>query len=353
MERRGLDAGHLAMAFGETPENLLELIVQSVPVGVILVDAGGHIVLANPAIAELFLWELNDLRGRAVEDLIPEQLRATHEAHRAHFGEHPAVRPMGRGRLLEGRRADGSTFIVEVSLSPLVLDEEFYALACVRDITARVNAEDVRRREEAWQAVLDDRIRIARDLHDTVIQELFASGLTISNVSALADEELRQALEEVVRRLDEIIHHVRQAVFRLHTLHGPQDDLGRIVKEAARVLGFEPEMKVNGDPNSLSASLRADVGVVVRESLANVARHARADWACVSIEIGEEEVVVTVADSGVGLPAERLGAGTGLRSIEERALARGGSARFDARSDGGTEVGWRVPTASGGPAQSP
>lgn len=348
MERRGLDAGHLATAFSDASPELLRLILDAVPVGVFVVGGDGRIKLANSAAADLFKWEQEELLGLTIEEMIPEDARSQHRDHRAEYARHPSVRPIGRGRLLRGRRSDGSTFIVEVSLSPLVLGEELHVLVCVRDITARVTAEEVRRREEAWKAVLDDRIRIARDLHDTVIQELFASGLTIANLSSGAEGSIEEALNDIVHRLDDIIRHVRQTVFRLHTLHGPEDDLGRIAKEATRVLGFEPELDVTGDPNHLPATLRSEVGSVVRESLANVARHARAGWARVSVEIGEEGVTVAVADDGVGLSNQHE-AGTGLRSMKERAEARGGTARFEAQPDGGTLVVWRVPIVSGYP----
>lgn len=339
------DLGRLAILDELDDRTLFRLIVESTASGIVVTDADGRIGMVNSAAAELFGWDAADLLGRPVEELVPEAHREAHRRQRSDYVERPAVRPMGEGRLLEGLRADGASFIVEVGLSPIVLDGSVHAVATVRDITDRVDAEALARREEAWRAVLQDRSRIARDLHDGVIQELFAAGLTLANVASASGDDATRTLEGVIERLDDSIRRLRSAVFQLHP-RGPRQDLRRIVEDAASVLGFEPDLVITGDPSSLDPALRADVESVMRECLSNIAHHARASSASIHVTISDGEVSVQVVDDGVGIGSERPSSGMGLRSLEERAVHRGGEARFHPSPEGGTSVLWRVPRCS-------
>ena len=96
----------------------------------------------NDHAGDLFGFELEDRLGRVVDDLLPEALRAVHRAHRTRFRAEPTVRAMGAGLELWARRSDGSEFPVEISLSPLHLDDDVFVMAAVRDVTERVAADD-------------------------------------------------------------------------------------------------------------------------------------------------------------------------------------------------------------------
>ena len=106
-----------------------------------VVAGSGEIVFVNDHAGELFGFELAELLGRVVDDLLPDALRAVHRAHRTRFSAEPTVRTMGAGLELLARRSDGSEFPVEISLSPLHLDDEVLVVAG-RDVTERVEAED-------------------------------------------------------------------------------------------------------------------------------------------------------------------------------------------------------------------
>ena len=333
--------GQLATFGGHATLELLTRVFDSVSNGILVVTAEGVITLANAAIFDLFGWSPADLVGEPIERLIPEHLLEVHREHRTGYVDNPSARPMGHGRLLHARRVDGSMFLTEVALSPTQLDGEMHVIAVVRDITARVDAEEVARHEKALQAVSDDRMRLARDLHDAVIQNLFAAGLVVANVSSTVDPQVAETLSRVVDMLDESIRHLRGAVFELHSRREREGELEKIVVEAERVLGFQPDLEIEGDLDAIPPRLREDLAAVIRESLSNIARHARATQASVAVTI-EDTLMVQISDDGVGMGSDDV-AGTGLRSITERAERRGGQARFESTPGGGTTVLWRAP----------
>ncbi len=249
-------------------------------------------------------------------------------------------------RLLEGRRFDGSTFLVEVALSPVVDGAATSVLAIVRDITDRVGAEELARRTMAATAVVDDRARIARDLHDKVIPELFASGLMLANAASSTDRATSETLHTVVEIIDDSIRRVRETVFRLQGPAGSDQDLTRIAHEAARALGFEPQLTINGHLDALSSDLYVEVAAVVKEGLSNVARHARASGVWVVVDICDDQVLVRIADDGVGI-SRGMSPGTGLASLATRASLIGGTFAVAPGPGGlGTHLTWWAPMVS-------
>ena len=141
-----------------------------------MIDGSGAIVLVNRQTEELFGYDRADLLGQSVEILLPERYREVHTAHRAHYQVEPRTRPMGAGLSLLGRKRDGTEFPIEISLSPLVVGGAHGAIAMVRDITDRLESERLLHEAAEALQLLEDRERIARDLHDLVIQRLFAAG---------------------------------------------------------------------------------------------------------------------------------------------------------------------------------
>jgi len=130
-------------------EEQFRKMVESAPEGVLMVDADGVIVLANPRVAQIFDHPVDGLRGMSVDDLVPEAMRGGHRRLREGYGELPEARPMGAGRELHGRRRDGSLVAIEVGLSPIVLQGMRFVVAFVSDITERKRAEAGIRGSEA------------------------------------------------------------------------------------------------------------------------------------------------------------------------------------------------------------
>jgi PAS domain S-box-containing protein len=149
-------------------------------------------------------FEPDGLTGRSIDDLPPERLRAVHRAHTGRYVAESRRRPMGTGLVLHGRRADGSEVPVEISLSPLLGDAGLRIVVVVRDVSERLEVEARLQRAEQDLRISEDRERIARDLHDVVIQKLFAAGMTVQGVAARSrDAEQSGRLQRVVDDLDD------------------------------------------------------------------------------------------------------------------------------------------------------
>lgn len=192
-------------------------------------------------------------------------------------------------------------------------------------------------------ALLEDRDRIARDMHDHVIQRLFATGLSLQSTSRLAEHpNVSARLDEAVDNLDAAIKDIRQTIFALHRTKPTRelrDEITGLVRESTQTLGFVPDLRIEGSLDSLSAELEADLVAVVREGLANVVRHAQAS--SVSVRITNDATIqVEVLDNGVGISP--LVVQSGLANLRERAQSHGGSLQLLARTPQGTALLWEA-----------
>ena len=206
----------------------------------------------------------------------------------------------------------------------------------------------IQRSREAEQrlALFEDRDRIARDLHDLVIQRLFAVGLGLQAVSRGVDEPVtRQRIETAVGDLDATIKDIRRSIFALGAAHDAADlqtELTRLVDRAAATLKFRPTLQLDGPVRTLVGEATAPhLLAVLGEALSNASRHARATNVHVSVTAGDVLRLV-VADDGEGFaPGVRE---SGLRSMRERAERLGGSCVVESSGEG-TTVTWTVPLA--------
>jgi signal transduction histidine kinase len=202
------------------------------------------------------------------------------------------------------------------------------------------------RRDQQRVLLLEDRARIARDLHDHVIQQLFAAGLMVQATAAHLDAERDvNALSDVVTSLDDAIKQIRISIFQLqpHAATGLRSAVLDVVSEVRPALGLDPRLDLDGPLDSLSTDgLVRDVTAVVREALTNVAKHAHATAAQLSIHATTSQLTVTVSDDGCGMPATRRR--SGLENMRRRAEDRQGSMVVAEVPDlGGTTLVWTVP----------
>ena len=199
-------------------------------------------------------------------------------------------------------------------------------------------------------ALADDRARIGRDLHDTVIQRLFATGLALQGAQVLcaADpSEAARRIEAAVDDLDLTVKHIRSVIFGLDASRrgetGIRDRVLALSQEASGPLGFGPRIAFDGPVDTLVPEhVESDLLATLREALANAARHAKARTVDVRLHATKEAVELTVRDDGVGGAAARDG-GRGLRNMHTRAERLGGSCSIGDGPDGGTVLTWRVP----------
>jgi two-component system, NarL family, sensor histidine kinase DevS len=201
-------------------------------------------------------------------------------------------------------------------------------------------------------ALAEDRARIARDLHDTVIQRLFATGLSLQGAAALVRNDPVEAgkrLESAVDDLDETVKQIRSSIFSLATAASPGPAGVRtrvldLVGDVAPSLGFEPTVVFEGAVDAATpGAIVGDLEATLREALANVARHAGARHVAVRVTVRDGELVLSVADDGAGPPPAGHPRGHGLVNMTERAARHGGTFELRAGPTGGTEAVWLVP----------
>jgi signal transduction histidine kinase len=197
-------------------------------------------------------------------------------------------------------------------------------------------------------AVLEDRDRIARDLHDLVIQRLFAVGLSVQGAArAAVKPQVAQRLERVVDDLDETIKDVRRTIYQLHAtpgVGGLRSELDEVIEHAEDALGFAPSLRTEGPLSAVPDEVGADLVAVLRESLTNAAKHAVATTVRVEVRVGSA-LEASVTDNGNGMPSN-LSRRSGLANLQARAEAHGGSLTVSPVPTGGTEVVWWVPLTS-------
>jgi signal transduction histidine kinase len=195
-------------------------------------------------------------------------------------------------------------------------------------------------------ALMEDRDRIARDLHDSVIQRLFAIGLSLQGTARMVERtEAVTRIGEAIENIDETIRELRKAIFDIELTidtDGLYSKVLDLVNELSPVLGFDPQVSVAGPVDRVATAPMSDaVLAVLREALTNVAKHAHATGVRVMLSAGDELRVV-VADDGEGL-GEVPGEGLGLNNMLQRAARFGGGMEIGRSHEEGTRLAWHVP----------
>ncbi|MFI7065271.1 GAF domain-containing protein [Kribbella sp. NPDC050124] len=200
-------------------------------------------------------------------------------------------------------------------------------------------------RDRSMIAVLEDRDRIARDLHDLVIQRLFATGLQLQGMHRMVRPDVQERISRAVDDIDATIRDLRAAIFELH--HHPDEsslraDVHALVSEYTEPLGFRPELICTGPlDTAVPTTVRPQILAAIRESLSNVVRHAQASAVVVEVTVTPDDVVARVADNGIGL--QDTDRRSGLRNLGQRAEALGGTVHLSANEPRGTILELRAP----------
>ena len=333
------------------------------PNGVVVADETGRIVFANRLAGELFGRPVSELVGAPVEALMPASARAAHEGHRRAFAADPVRRPMGSGRELVASRADGTTFPVEIALSPFESDGALLTIAVITDITERRATEEVR---DTFLGILSHELR-------TPVTSIYGGTqllLNRPNLSADAGREILSDVAAEAERLNRMIENllVLARVERGADLTTPQPILLRRMIPALVDLerslwpGADFQFEVVDTSPIVVAADADSLGQIVRNLLSNAAKYAGSAG---PIEVGVvatgSDVALVVRDHGPGIDdveAERLfelyyradatarqapGAGIGLFVSRKLAEAMGGRLTARACSDGGAEFRLTLP----------
>ena len=199
-------------------------------------------------------------------------------------------------------------------------------------------------------SLVRERDRIARDLHDTVIQNLYATGLGLQAAqrSGADPADVHARVTRAIESIDATVKEIRATIFALQDVpsgdRGARTRLLGVAEEMASLLGFPPRMRLDGPiDTAVDSELIDQLVPVLRESLTNVAKHARASSVVVRVEVLEGRVELEVVDDGVGLPDVLRPNGMGVGNIHERAELLGGEATLSSVAGGGARVLWRVP----------
>jgi signal transduction histidine kinase len=205
-----------------------------------------------------------------------------------------------------------------------------------------------RARQDREQIVLvSDRERIARDLHDHVIQQLFATGMTLQSLLPLIERPMAGArVTDAIDSLDETIREIRNTIYNLSKPTPGSQQLRAQILDLLRVaegsLGFAPSIRFEGPVDvGVPHLVIPDVLAVVREALSNAARHAGAKAVSVHVGIATGDLGVTIIDNGVG--AGSIVRSSGLANMEERARLHGGHFELSLPAEGGTRIDWVIP----------
>jgi PAS domain S-box-containing protein len=319
--------------------------LEAAPTGWLLVDVDGTILFINNAVEKLFGYSRAELINQPIELLVPARLRTVHLAHRQTYMKHPTLRPMGLGLNLVALRKDGSEFPVEISLSPVETNSP-YVIAVLRDITERQVLEEERNHFRMELEMERERDRIGMDLHDGIMQEIYAAGLTLELALGDMEEDVAVASEGVEKAIDQlhaVIRNIRSYIFDLR----PREFSGNLASalaELAREFRQNTQIQTQDTLPATLPDIATERAVavyhIVHEALSNVRKHSNASEVTISAYETNAVVRIEVRDNGDGFDVsqELPQAHRGLRNITSRARVAGAVLKIDSAPGKGTVV---------------
>ncbi len=342
---RGLIALHAELEEARRAEAQLGAIVQSSDDAMYSLTLDHRVQTWNPGAERLFGYRAREIIGQPMEILVPDEALDVFAA----CAERLVAGGPAESYDTRRRRKDASLVDVSVAMSAIRdgAGDVTGLSEVVRDITERLRADEALSAARAESEVLAEQHRIARDLHDHVVQRIFAAGLGLQATAGVAEQpHVRERLERIIGDLDATISDIRTMIFGIQHPTGPSDISLRarileIVDDAKLALGFAPLVRFHGPVDTaVPTKVAVHVLAVVREALSNVARHAGASTAVLTLTV-TEELVLTIEDDGrgVGTTTRR----SGLANLRERATGLGGAFDLRAREGGGTQLIWQVP----------
>ena len=293
--------------------------------------------------------------GRGVLGLLiahPEPLRlANLNAHPNSFGFPPNHPPMNSFLGVPIKVRDeiyGNLYLTDkIGWSEFTSDD--LALVQVLAVAVGIAIENAHLHQRVQEAaVYEDRDRLARDLHDTVIQRLFGVGLNLQSMAGRAPRDMSASLVQVVAEIDHVIDRIRATIYQLGMGmedRGLRDHVVSLVQELSSIVGLPVEVSFEGPVDTaISPQVAEHLVATIRESVTNIGRHAHATEASVMIEIDDGRCRLTVRDNGAGFDESKVReGGLGLTNLRARAQKLNGILLIENMEDGGTSLIWQVP----------
>jgi len=333
-------------------EKTLRDMVDSTPDATVVIREDGNIVLVNKQLENTFGYERQDLVGKPLSSFIPERFRQIHQEQRMQYFRDPTIHPLGSGLIRYGRRSDGSEFPVEISLSPLKTLDGMLAIAAIRDVSERTREEQKRRELSVLlsEAEQKERQRLSELLHDDLQQQLFAIKLQLPILDRAYNEGngdmLRKVLAEMEQGLTESIAITRKLSMELSPMPLPDDNfssaLTMLSNQMQKQYGLIVGLTTNDIEPNFDNNLRILLFQAVRELLFNVVKHADILQATVTVELVEDEILITVSDEGKGFDVVTLmndsGIAHGLHNIRRHLEQTGCTMKITSNPGAGTRV---------------
>jgi PAS domain S-box-containing protein len=333
-------------------------IVDTANEGIWVVEDDTRIVFVNNRMAEMLGYSVDEMVGRSALDFIGDASRdeADRRAERRRAG-------IGEQFDLNFRRKDGSDLWGIVSTTPVPGEDGQFgsALGMVTDITGRKRAEDELRRSSEQiremagkliNAQEEERRRIARELHDDIVQKIAVLAITMSRLKQKlpAGEPMALEMAAFQQRIYGLAEDVRQLSHQLHPAllehAGLRVALASFTEEFKRLEGIDVGLAVPENNDAIPREISVCVYRVVQESLRNVAKHAQAKRAEVTLAIEDNTLLLTVKDEGQGFETDPArGEGLGLVNIRERIHLCRGTVEITSQLNRGTTLMARIPLA--------
>ncbi|MEQ7011100.1 PAS domain-containing sensor histidine kinase [Actinopolymorpha sp. B17G11] len=343
---RGFIAVHAELEDARQAEARLAAIVQSSDDAMLALGPELTIQTWSPGAQRLLGYRSDEIVGHSMQVLVADESPPQFDA---------AVGHVRAGRRVQAydtrwRHREGTPIDVGVAVAAMreVQNLDLIGFSVVaRDISHRLRTQAELAEARALQEVMNDRDRIARDLHDMVIQRVFAAEMMLHSAATLVIRpEVAERIETVIGELDGAIQDLRTTIFALHggwqrstSVRGQVLDLATAAQDG---LGFSPNVRFDGPVDTtVTDEVAVQVLAVLREALTNIARHAQASSASVVLKVADGEVVLQVADDGRGFDTARHQGG--LRNFRERAESHGGRFELHSELGAGTRIDWRIP----------
>jgi len=316
--------------------------LETTPDAMIVGDPQGKISMVNAQTERMFGYSRQELIGQRIEMLLSERFRDAHARDWEVYTKHPVFRTMTIRRDIYALRKDGSEFPIEISMSPLQTAYGAFISIVIRDVTVRKQlAEQIR-----WSAILEERSRLARDIHDSLAQGFTGIILNLEAVEE-ASTNLPEAAKERIFRARKVaresLEEARRSIITLSNEFSPGVNLatclhGLVERYRSMSVKTQVTLSVQGKPFRLDSKVEENVCHIAQQATDNALQHADAKSIRIEIAFDEKCLRLRIRDDGQGFDVKRAALGFGLTGMRERAKQIGGEFNLRSRRGEGTSV---------------